>query len=188
LLRQQALFQPNSDFTNEFVLTGNDAFSNYHALQLQFRKTFASSFQALLSYTWSHSFDNSSSDQVIGLSGAVISAAKDYASSDFDTRQSFSGAVSYSIPSARGSQILSALTRDWSVEGLVVTRTGFPFNAIVVGRSGWNRAYPAGSRSRAAAVDSRPDSAWRQDAELRPRRYDWSVPSATHCEARNGGP
>lgn len=135
LLRQQALFQPNSDFTNEFVLTGNDAFSNYHALQLQFRKTLASSFQALLSYTWSHSLDNSSSDQVIGLSGAVISAARDYASSDFDTRQSFSGAVSYAIPHAGGSQILSALTRDWSLEGLVVARTGFPFNAIVVGTS-----------------------------------------------------
>ena len=85
LLREQALFQPNSNFTGEFVLTGNDAFSNYQALQVQFRKTFVSSFQALLNYTWSHSLDNSSNDQVIGFSGTVISAGRDYASSDFDS-------------------------------------------------------------------------------------------------------
>jgi hypothetical protein len=135
LLREQALFQPNANFTGEFVLTGNDAFSNYQALQVQFRKTFVSSFQALLNYTWSHSLDNSSNDQVIGFSGTVISAGRDYASSDFDSRHSFSGAVSYSIPTAKGNKPVSSLTRDWSVEGMVVTRTGFPFNAIVVGTS-----------------------------------------------------
>lgn len=135
LLRQEALYQPNANFSGEFVLTRNDAYSNYHALQLQFRKTFASSFQALLNYTFSHSLDNSSNDAVVGLSGTVISAARDYASSDFDTRQSFSGGVSYAIPAAGGNRFSSSLTRDWSVEGIVVARTGFPFNAVVVGTS-----------------------------------------------------
>lgn len=135
LLRQEALYQPNTNFSGEFLLTQNDAFSNYHALQVQFRKTFVSSFQALLNYTWSHSLDNSSNDQVAGLSDAVFSAARDYASSDFDTRQSFSGAVSYAIPRAGGNLLLSALTRDWSIESVVVARTGFPFNAVVVGTS-----------------------------------------------------
>ena len=135
LLRQEALYQPNTNFSSEFVLTRNDAFSNYHALQLQFRKTFVSSFQALLNYTWSHSLDNSSNDAVVGLSDTVISAARDYASSDFDSRQSFSGGFSYAIPAAGGNLFFSSLTRDWSVEGIVVARTGFPFNAVVVGTS-----------------------------------------------------
>jgi hypothetical protein len=136
LLRSQALYQPNPDFTGEFVLTRNDAFSNYHALQVQFRRTLASSLQVLLNYSWAHSLDNSSNDQVIGLSDTIISAARDYASSDFDVRQSFSGAVSYAIPRTKsGGRVLSTLTRDWSLEASVVARTGFPFNAVVVGTS-----------------------------------------------------
>jgi hypothetical protein len=135
LLRSEALYQPNADFGSEFVLTRNDAFSNYDALQLQFRKTLSSSLQALLNYTWSHSLDNSSNDQVVGFSDTVISAARDYASSSFDTRQSFSGAVSYSIPAATRYRGLSALTRDWSADAVIVSREGFPFNAVVVGTS-----------------------------------------------------
>ena len=135
LQRSEALYQPNSDFTGEFVLTRDDAFSNYHALQVQFRRTISTSLQALLNYSWAHSLDNSSNDQVIGLSNTVVSAARDYASSDFDVRQSFSGAISYSIPTALRSGALSSLTRDWSIESVVVARTGFPFNAIVVGTS-----------------------------------------------------
>jgi Carboxypeptidase regulatory-like domain/TonB dependent receptor len=135
LLRSEALYQPNSDFTGEFVLTRNDAFSNYHALQVQFRRTISTSLQALINYSWAHSLDNSSSDQVIGLSDTVVSGARDYASSDFDVRQSFSGAISYSIPTTLRSGFLALLTRDWSIESVVVARTGFPFNAIVVGTS-----------------------------------------------------
>jgi outer membrane receptor protein involved in Fe transport len=135
LQRSEALYQPNSDFTGEFVLTRDDAFSNYHALQVQFRRTISTSLQALLNYSWAHSLDNSSNDQVIGLSNTVVSAARDYASSDFDVRQSFSGAISYSIPTALQSGALSSLTRDWSIESVVVARTGFPFNAVVVGTS-----------------------------------------------------
>jgi len=135
LLRSEALYQPNLDFSGEFLLTRNDAFSNYHAIQVQFRRTLSSSLQALLNYSWAHSLDNSSNDQIIGLSDAVVSASRDYASSDFDVRQSFSGAVSYSIPPPKRDGAISVLTRDWSVEAAIVARSGFPFNAIVVGTS-----------------------------------------------------
>src|SRR5581483_4937342 len=47
LLRQQALFQPNENFAGAFYLTGNDASSDYHALQLQYRRPLASRLQAL---------------------------------------------------------------------------------------------------------------------------------------------
>ena len=134
LFRNEALFQPNPNFTSEFLLTENDAWSNYSALQVQFRQTLSSRLQVLLNYSWSHSLDNASNDVVVGLSNTVISAARDYASSDFDIRHSFSGALAYSIPGASWKPI-SFLTRDWSVDTVIVARTGFPFNANVFGSS-----------------------------------------------------
>lgn len=131
LLRQEALAHPNADFSGAFLLTQNNARSNYDALQVQYRWPLASRLQALLNYTWSHSLDNSSNDSVEAVSSAVISAAKDYASSDFDVRHSFSGALTYAIPSISGAKPIKLATRDWSIETLVVVRGGFPFNAAV---------------------------------------------------------
>jgi hypothetical protein len=131
LLRQEALYQPNASFTGGFGLTRNDARSNYNAFQLQYRRPLAARVQALLNYTYSHSLDNASNDVIAGLSNTVISAANDYASSDFDVRQSFSGALTFAVPSLGRSGVLAVLTRDWSLDAVVVARTGFPFNPLV---------------------------------------------------------
>jgi hypothetical protein len=131
LLRQEALFQPNAKFQGAFELTGNYARSNYNALQLQYRRPLASRVQALLNYTYSHSLDNASNDVIAGLSNTVISAANDYASSDFDVRHSFSGALTFAVPSFGTSGALATLTRDWSLDTVVVARTGFPINPLV---------------------------------------------------------
>jgi hypothetical protein len=135
LLRQEALFQPNPNFRGEFILDKNDARSNYNALQLQYRRSLTSRLQALLNYSWSHSLDNASNDVVAGVSNTVISERNDYASSDFDVRQSFSGALTYDIPGVAKSGALSLLTRDWSLDAIIVARSGFPFNALVFGTS-----------------------------------------------------
>jgi hypothetical protein len=132
LLRQEGISNPNANFLGSFVLTQNDARSNYNALQVQYRRPIAGRFQALLNYTWSHSLDNSSNDVVEAVSSAVVSAANDYASSDFDVRNSFSGALTYAVPSAVKKGPLEHLTKDWSLEGLVVARNGFPFNALAL--------------------------------------------------------
>jgi len=131
LLRQEALFQPNANFSGLFNLTRNDARSNYNALQLQYRRPLSTRLQALLNYTWSHSLDNASDDVVTGASLTVISAAKDYASSSFDVRHSFAGAITYRVPTGAKSGPLALLTKDWSVDTVIVARSGFPFNAIV---------------------------------------------------------
>jgi hypothetical protein len=135
LLRQEAFYQPNQNFSGEFFLTANDARSNYNALQVQYRRPLTGRLQALLGYTWSHSLDNASSDVAVGLSNTIISAANDYASSDFDVRHSFSGAVTYALPSTGATGLASRLTRDWFIDGVVVARSGFPFNALVLGTS-----------------------------------------------------
>ena len=135
LLRQEALNQPNSNFSGTFYLTENDSRSNYNALQLQYRRSLTAGLQALLNYTWSHSLDSASNDVVQAITGVVISAANDYGSSDFDVRHSFSSALTYAIPGAKNG-VLGHLSRDWSVDTVVVVRTGFPFNASFTNPNG----------------------------------------------------
>ena len=113
------------------MLTGNSARSNYNALQVQYRQPLRRGLQALLNYTFSHSLDNASNDTVAGFSGTVISAGNDYASSDFDVRHSFSGALTYELPSPKGRQGVNLLVKNWSIATVIVARTGFPFNGVV---------------------------------------------------------
>ena len=61
-MRQDLYSAPNPNFSGEFDLMRNGASANYNALQAQFRHRFAHGLQTLLSYTWSHSIDNVSSD------------------------------------------------------------------------------------------------------------------------------
>jgi hypothetical protein len=127
LLRNTGYYRPNANFSSFFYLTTNDAFSNYEALQVQYRKLISSRLQGIVNYSLSHSLDNSSNDVVSGAN--AISAAGDYASSDFDVRHSFSGALHFEIPAAAKSGVASALTKDWSLDLVGIARTGFPFNA-----------------------------------------------------------
>jgi len=131
LLRQQDLFQPNANFGGAFFLTGNDATSDYNALQLQYRRPLAAHLQALANYTFSHSIDNVSNDLLIALSNTLVSGANDRASSDFDVRHSFSGAITYEVPGAGEAGALAYLTRGWSLDTVVTARTGVPFNGVV---------------------------------------------------------
>jgi hypothetical protein len=98
---------------------------------LQYRRPLSGRLQALVNYTWAHSLDNSSDDVVAALSGTVISGARDYASSNFDIRHSFSGALTLAVPTAGRSGVLSLLSKDWSIDSVIVARTGFPFNGVV---------------------------------------------------------
>lgn len=131
LLRTEGLGAPNADFTGTFFLTNNSASSNYNALQVQFRQPMAHGVQALLNYSYSHSIDNASNDSVQYISSAVISAANDRASSDFDVRHSFSGAVSIAIPAPANGNVVAPLFRNWSTDIVAVARSGFPFNGTI---------------------------------------------------------
>jgi hypothetical protein len=132
MLRQEGLNKPNANFVGSFVLTQNDAWSNYNALQVQYRRLVSNRLQVLGNYTWSHSLDNASNDIVEAVSSTVVSAGRDYASSDFDVRNSLSAAATYNLPSIGKARVLDAFTKDWSLEGTVVARSGFPFNALAI--------------------------------------------------------
>lgn len=132
LLRTEARGLPNANFAGTFYLTENSARSLYNALQLQYRIPLGQRLQTILNYTFSHSLDNASNATGFYLSNAVISAQNDYASSDFDVRHSFSGAVVYTLPGYERSKISNALTAGWNLSSVVVARTGFPFNGQVL--------------------------------------------------------
>jgi hypothetical protein len=129
LLRNTGYFQPNPNFSSFFYLTTNDAFSNYEALQVQYRKSLTSGLQALVNYTYAHTLDNSSNDVVSDAN--AISAVHDYASSDFDVRHSFSAALHYELPSFTKARAGSVLANGWSIDLVGFARSGFPFNARI---------------------------------------------------------
>lgn len=132
LLRREDLSRPNPDFTSYFLLTRNGAESDYHALQLQYRRPLSRRLQALINYTWSHSIDNSSNDALDFVSDAVISNQNDRGSSDFDIRHSFSAALTYTVPAVEHPGLLRAVTKGWTVAPIIVARSGFPFNATAL--------------------------------------------------------
>jgi hypothetical protein len=150
LLREEGISKPNANFSGAFDVFENDARSNYNALQVQYRRPLSSRIQALVNYTWSHSLDNASNDTVPAISSAVIAAGNDYASSDFDVRHSLSGAVMYNIPSAGKNGPFAVVTKDWSIDTVIVARTGFPFNGSVL------TGQIAGANPRANLVPGQP--------------------------------
>lgn len=131
LLSQEGINTPNANFAGYFILTRNGAQSNYDALQVQFRRPMSSRVQALLNYTWSHSLDDSSDDILPTRLSNGISESTNYASSSFDVRHSFSAAVTFAIPGT-GRQPLAFVTKDWSLDAVVVVRSGFPFSLLAV--------------------------------------------------------
>jgi hypothetical protein len=193
LLRQEGIIPPNPPNTrfpagDVFLLTQNSAYSNFDALQVQYRRPLSSGLQALLNYTWSHSLDNASNDTIEAVSGTIVSAsaAKDYASSDNDVRHNFSGALTYAIPAAAKSGMLGHLTGGWSLGTIIVARSGFPFNARLEGFT------IAGANLRPDLVTGKP--VWIQDPtagggkSLNPEAF--ATPPAGHqgTEGRNDIP
>jgi len=115
---------PGSTPSLWLALATNHGSSDYHSFEAQYRRRLARGVQALVSYAWSHSIDNSSTDAGLYWAGAGVTASGDRASSDFDVRHSLTAAFTYES-SGRG-----RLTRGWAVDGMFRARTGFPINVL----------------------------------------------------------
>jgi len=125
LLRRELSFPANSP-TLLLALTTNGGSSDYHALQLEYRRRVARGLQAVASYTWSHTLDNVSSDAYLAWGGA--SPSLDHASSDFDLRHAFTTSLSYDFPMGDGAH--PRLVRGWGVDAVFHARTGFPITVL----------------------------------------------------------
>ena len=114
--------QPNA----LIAIATNDGSSSYNALEAQYRRRLSHGLEALASYSWSHSIDNSSTDSGLYWSGSGLISNLDRAPSDFDLRHSFSAGITYALPHpAHG-----FLWRDWELNTTFHARSGFPINVL----------------------------------------------------------
>jgi hypothetical protein len=125
LLHQTLKRRPPS--LNIYV-TDNSATSDYHALQLQFRRRLSRGFQALASYTWAHSIDIASNDS--SFANTPLDPNLDRGSSDFDVRHAFNTAVTYDIPTPNAGTFGNSIIRNWSVDTILTARSATPVNAV----------------------------------------------------------
>jgi hypothetical protein len=132
LLRVTNLFNPNQNF-GQVNLTDNTATSDYQALQLKFERRLSRGLQALASYTWSHSIDISSTDafsNYLSTPGSIANPNIDRGNSDFDIRHSFTGGVTYNLPSPDSNKFAHDALGGWSVDSFVFARTAPPVDVV----------------------------------------------------------
>jgi Carboxypeptidase regulatory-like domain/TonB dependent receptor-like, beta-barrel len=129
LMRLDMYNAPNANFTGEVDVMRNAASSSYQALQAQFRHRFAHGLQTLLSYTWAHSIDDVSSDINYQNVPPGASPYSDRGPSDYDIRQTFSGAISYDIP-APGAGAWKSIFGSWSMDSIIYARSAPPVNVV----------------------------------------------------------
>jgi hypothetical protein len=118
-------FSPNF---STLTVRGNGSFSDYHSLQVQFNRRLSRGLQAVASYTWSHATDSGSADLDRTVPGSLANTRIDHASSDFDVRHSFSGAMTYNIPAPKWGNVAEAVLRNWSFNTVFFARTALPIN------------------------------------------------------------
>jgi carboxypeptidase family protein len=121
--------------------------SIYHSLQTSATRN-VGDLSLSLSYTYSHSIDDSS-DRGDNAFVNAYNFAANRASSNFDQRHSFSISYVYSLPFFRGNGLAHKVLGGWQVSGITVAQTGLPFNVT----------FPADNAGVAngAGTSSRPD-------------------------------
>lgn len=128
LLRSET-FQINSATVTSATVVTNHASSNYNALQFQFQRRLRRGLQVLSSLTWSHSIDNASDpNSANGNSLQPGFLNRDRGNSDFDVHNLSSTAVSYSLPTPRGSHFVRLALGNWGTDTIYRYAGGTPFN------------------------------------------------------------
>lgn len=111
----------------------NAGASNYNALQLQFMRRMSQGLQALISYTYAHSYDMDSSDSEGNTFPSVAAATlPPMTPSDFDRRQQFSAALSYDLPKSEwGGRIGKAALNGWGLDGIYRYQSALPLDVMM---------------------------------------------------------
>jgi hypothetical protein len=147
--------QPNSNYGEDIGYRGNQGFSSYQSLST--RATIADFLHLGLSltadYTWSHAIDNLSStffeaggqgvqsqygNQNITTNNGDFDAGLldpydpnlDKGDAEFDIRHRITLIGNWQVPSWKKSGLLGALTRGWTLNPLLVARSGEPFSVF----------------------------------------------------------
>ncbi|MBL8174924.1 MAG: carboxypeptidase regulatory-like domain-containing protein [Bryobacterales bacterium] len=132
----------NPNFTRIDAVSST-AYSDYNALQAQFKRRMAKRLQALLSYTWGKSLDTSSDESNANFlpPSTRYTVATDRGPSSFDLRHAFNGSASYELPYG------------FALDSILRFRTATPV-LVVTGRDALGLGIT--SVSRPDAVDGQP--------------------------------
>lgn len=131
LVQSTLISQPNTSFADA-LLVSNTANSNYQALQAQFQRRLAAGFQALASYTWSHSIDTASGGSVYGnnANAFVPNSNANRGSSDFDIRNVFTAGLTYDVPAPKLGRFANTVLGGWSVQSVLQTHSATPVDVF----------------------------------------------------------
>jgi hypothetical protein len=133
LLQTLGALNPNPNLYAVRVVT-NSGSSSYDALQARFQRRLSHGLQALASYTWSHSIDTGSAGSTALASNIYVPsdiAGSNRGPSDFDVRNAFSAALTYDVPSPRGSAVAKAILGGWSTKNILQARSALPVDVTV---------------------------------------------------------
>jgi hypothetical protein len=117
----------NAAFSYLDVVT-NEGWSNYNALQTQFKQHPWHGLQFIASYTWSHAIDNGSNVNLPNPYATVYAPNLDRGNSDFDMRHAFSAALTYELPVAHQNSLVKGLTSGWALDSLFRVNSSVPVN------------------------------------------------------------
>src|SRR6266571_1201606 len=148
LIQSAKVGSPNPSFATAILIT-NAATSDYESLQLQFQRRLSHGFQALTSYTWSHSIDTASAGSSPNFSNLLAPGLNPNANrgpSDFDIRNAFSAALTYDLPSIRGNTLTRSLFGGWSLQNIFQVRSDVPVDILDIAFLQFNGGIEAGTR------------------------------------------
>ena len=132
---------PYPNFTNFYIDSNFDGYSNYNAMNVQFQRRTAQ--MAITGvYTWAKSIDDKSAAAGVGATGSGYQGFMnnhapqlDYGPSDFDVNHRFVASYIYQLPVGRGQRFLGDASRvenvligGWQLSGITTFQTGFPYS------------------------------------------------------------
>jgi hypothetical protein len=98
--------------------------SDYNSLQVKYQRQLSKGFQALGSYTWSHTLDSVSTEDY------NVSAPFQKGNSAYDVRHNFTAALVYNLPSDYTNRLEREVLGHWNTDLWFVARTAFPFEVL----------------------------------------------------------
>ncbi|HEV3040088.1 MAG TPA: TonB-dependent receptor [Candidatus Angelobacter sp.] len=134
----------------------------YDGLQVHLNQRFARDLQYTISYSWSHTLDNSNGPfSVTGGNGRIFiqpggtaNLAANYGNSDQDQRHLLTLSTIYELPFGQGRRFgpagdgfLSSLTGGWQWNSIVTVGTGTPFDVFVNGNPSNRPDYQGGANN-----------------------------------------
>jgi hypothetical protein len=124
--------RPLSSAFGDVFLVGNYPSSEYHALQVNFKRNLSKNFRFNANYTWGHA-----TDDIVGFFRDYQDPNRpdlEHASSDQDVRHNFSLDAGYDIPFGDwfdGGP--NWLKNGWNISTIIQARTGLPVNVTLNG-------------------------------------------------------